>query len=196
MADISQALQAKSDQLNAMDIVGCEPVITIREVRYNPTAPSQKIWIFYHGDNNKPWKPSVGMGRILAGGWGVDSDNWIGKSVKIFCEPSVVYAGKEVGGVHIRAMSDIPERGINLMLAVNRSKRVPFHVDFLSMTRPEYPQAKFKAAFDTMVKAMHKGATIEQIIAQCQNTGDLTEAQLKALQEAAPKSIDDESEGE
>jgi hypothetical protein len=28
MADISQAMQAKSDQLNAVDIMGVEPVIT------------------------------------------------------------------------------------------------------------------------------------------------------------------------
>jgi len=194
MADISQALQAKSDQLNAMDIVGCEPVITIREVRYNPSAPSQKLWVFYNGDNGKPWKPSVGMGRILAGGWGTESDAWIGKSVKIFCEPSVKYAGKEVGGVHIRGMSHIPERGINLMLAINRGTRVPFHVEHLSMARPEYPHDRFENGFAAMSKALQDGKmTIEQIVAQCQKTGDLTQEQISRLQEVAPKP---ESDGE
>ena len=81
------------------------------------------------------------------------------------------------------------------MLALNRRKRIPFHVDFLSMARPAYPQDKFDSAFDAMVKAMKDGQTIEQIIARCQKTGDLTKEQLKRLQEAAPKSID-ENDGE
>lgn len=193
MADVSMAMQAKSDQLNSVDIMGCEPVITIREVKVFPTAQAQKVWIYYHGDNNRPWKPSVGMTRFIAANWGTESDNWIGKSVKIFMEPTVVYAGKEVGGIHIRAMSDINERGFRGTLVINRQKRVPFHIEYLDMSRPEYPEDKFNAGFDAMAAAMeNKQMTLQQVIARCQQTGDLTESQLQRLTEAAPIEIDEE----
>jgi hypothetical protein len=193
MADISMAMQAKSDQLNAVDIMGCEPVITIREVKVNLNAQAQKVWVYYHGDNNRPWKPSVGMTRFLAANWGTESDNWIGKSVKIFMEPTVIYAGKEVGGVHIRAMSDINERGFRGTLVINKQKRVPFHIEYLDMSRPQYPEGEFNSRFDKMEEAMqNKVMSLQQVIAQCQKTGDLTESQLQRLTEAAPIEIDEE----
>jgi len=193
MADVSFAAEAKSDQLNAVDIMGTEPVITIREVRVQ--KDDQPVWIFYNGDNNRPWKPSKGMIRILIAGWGKESEGWIGKSVQIFMEPSVRYGGKEVGGIQVRAMSHIPEQGLMCTLSINRSKRVPFSVGFLSMERPQYPADKFDSAFDSMVNQMKKGISIEQVVAQCQKTGDLSEDQLNRLQEAAPIPVEDDSEG-
>lgn len=191
MADISFAAQAKSDQLNAVDIMGCEPVLTIREVRVH--QGEQPVSVFYHGDNNRPWKPSKGMIRILMAGWGTESDNWIGKSVQVFMNPSVKYAGKEVGGIQIKAMSDIGQRGMTCALTINRQKREPFVVQHLNMQRPQYPQDKFDAGIDAMSKAMQKGTmTLQQVIARCQQTGDLTEQQLATLQQHAPVDIDEE----
>ena len=191
MADISFAMQAKSDQLNAVDIMGVEPVITIRDVQVR--NGEQPVWVFYHGDNNRPWKPSKGMIRILAAGWGTESQNWIGKSIQIYCEPGVTYGGKEVGGVRIRAMSDIDKRGIKATLTISRQKREPYPVKFLDMKRPQYPSDKFESTFDAMVKTMQDGKmTLQQIIARCQKTGDLTEEQMQRLSDAAPVEIEDE----
>ena len=64
MADISATLEAKSDQLNATDIFGAEPVIRVRDVQLKESA-EQPIWVYFDGDNNRPWKPSKGMRRIL-----------------------------------------------------------------------------------------------------------------------------------
>ena len=198
MADVTLAMQAKSDQLNATDIMGVEPIITIRDVKVNAGAQAQKVWVYYHGDNNRPWKPSVGMIRIIAAGWGADSDNWIGKSVQIFMEPSVIYAGKEVGGIRIRAMSDIPKRGLNATITISRTKREPYPVKFLSMDRPAYPADAFEKGFAAMVDMMKsKKMTLEQIIARCQQTGELTEEQFKRLSDAAPVEGDsDEQQSE
>lgn len=191
MADISFAAQAKSDQLNAVDIMGCEPVLTIRDVRV--LQGDQPVSVFYHGDNNRPWKPSKGMIRILMAGWGTESDYWIGKSVQVFMNPSVKYAGKEVGGIQVKAMSDISERGMTCALTINRQKREPFVVQYLNMQRPQYPQDKFDAGLTSMAKAMQDGTmSLQQVIAQCQKTGDLTENQLAALQQHAPVDIDEE----
>ena len=52
MTDVTFALAAKSDQLNAVDIIGVEPVIKIRKVEVKKTE-QQPVWIYYEGDNNK-----------------------------------------------------------------------------------------------------------------------------------------------
>jgi hypothetical protein len=192
MADVSQAMQAKSDQLNAVDIMGCEPIITIRDVVVR--QGDQPVSIYFNGDNNRPWKPSKGMIRILAAAWGNESANWIGKSAQLYMDSSVIYAGKEVGGIRVRALSDINTNGMAFMLTLNRQKRVPYPVGYLSMELPTYPEDKFNAGFETMVSWMNEGKSLEQIVAQCQRTGQLTEEQYKRLQEAAPVVADGDEE--
>lgn len=192
MADVSQAMQAKSDQLNAVDIMGCEPIITIRDVIVR--QGDQPVSVYFNGDNNRPFKPSKGMIRILAAAWGNESQNWIGKSVQIYMDPTVVYAGKEVGGIRIRALSDINPNGMTFMLTLNRQKRVPYPVGYLSMEMPAYPEDKFNEGFETMVKWMNEGKSLEQVVSQCQRTGQLTEEQYKRLQEAAPVVADGDAE--
>ena len=194
MADVSKALEAKSDQLNATDILGAEPVIRIRHV--DVKGSEQPIWVFFDGDNNRPWKPSKGMLRILAAAWGRDSDAWIGKHVQLIFESTVMYAGKEVGGIRIKALSDIPAAGINCALTISKTKREPYHVPLLKVQSKSYPADKFDAALPKMAAAMKEGTmTLVQVVAQCQKTGQLTPEQLKQLEAAAPVEVthDDES---
>lgn len=186
MADITQAMQAKSDQLNAVDIMGSPIVIKVRAVDYKH-GREQPVWVYYDGDNNRPWKPSKGMIRILCGAWGTETDAWIGRHARLEYESSVMYAGKEVGGVWVKAMSDIPEKGFNFSLAINRSKRIPFPVEFLKVEVKAYPQDKFDTVKQAMIDAMQSGKmTLPQVIAQCQKTGQLTQEQLKVLEQNAP----------
>lgn len=192
MPDISQTLEAKSDQLNAVDIIGAEPVIKIRKVEVKDN-PQQPIFIFFDGDNNRPWKPSKGMRRILAAAWGLDSDNWIGKQAQIYFEPSVKYAGEEIGGIRIKALSDIPKEGINCALTISRSKRQAYHVPLLVVEQVAYPEENFKKALPIMKKKMEAAEmSLQQVIAQCQKTGQLSESQLKRLEEAAPVEVEEE----
>jgi hypothetical protein len=196
MADVSKALEAKSDQLNATDILGAEPVIRIRAV--DVRGSEQPIWVYFDGDNNRPWKPSKGMLRILAAGWGRDSDGWIGKHVQLMFESSVIYAGKEVGGIRVKAMSDIPAAGMNCALTISKSKREPYHVPLLKVQSKIYPADKFDGLLPVMAKAMADGKmTLPQVVAQCQKTGQLTPEQLAQLEAAAPIEVSqDENEGE
>lgn len=191
MTDVSFAMQAKSDQLNAVDILGADRIIRIRDVRV--TKGEQPVSVFFDGDNNRPWKPSKGMIRILAAGWGTDSAAWIGRSALIYCDPSVKYAGQEVGGVRIRALSDIPAAGLRATIALSKQKREPYLVQFLDTARPAYPSDRFAAALPKMVEAMQSGTmTLQAVIAQCQKTGDLTPEQLAHLEQAAPVEIEHE----
>ena len=190
--DVSFALEAKSDQLNAVDIQGAEPVIHIREVVVRRTE--QPIAIYFEGDNGRPWKPSKGMARILAAAWGRDSGQWAGKHAQIYFEPSVKYAGKEVGGIRIRALSDIPAAGLNCTLTINSKQREPYHVPLLEVQAAEYPSDKFEQAFPAMASAMANGKmTLQQVIARCQQTGALSTEQMARLEDAAPVEVGDDT---
>lgn len=195
MSDVGFALEAKSDQLNAVDIMGAEPVIRIREVQVK--QGDQPVSIYFDGDNNRPWKPSKGMLRILAGAWGRESKQWVGRYAQLYFEPTVMYAGKEVGGVRIKALSDIDQRGLNFSLTINRQKREPYRVPLLEVQTAEYPASQFEKALPAMEKKMQAGEmTLQQVIAQCQKTGQLTTEQLKRLEEVAPVEIQDHDDEE
>ena len=193
MTDVSHALEAKSDQLNATDIIGVEPVIRIRDVKVK--SGEQPVAIYFDGDNNKPWKPSKGMLRVLAGAWGRDSSAWVGKHAQLYFEPTVRYAGVEVGGIRIRALSDIDSKGLAFALTISKQKREPYHVPLLKVQQSWYPEDKFTSALPVMKEMMHSGKkTLQQIVAQCQKTGQLTADQLKCLEEIAPIEVGNDND--
>lgn len=186
MADIREAMQAKSDQLNAQDIIGYEPVLLITSVTV--TRGEQPVSVHYHGDNGRPWKPSKGMLRGLSAGWGPETDNWIGKSVRVYNDETVKWAGKEVGGIRIREMSHIKETGIKYMLRESRQKVTEFFIGCFTPEFKTYPDAAFNKNLPVMIDKMNSGEmTIQQVIAHCQKTGgNLTDEQLKQLHMHAP----------
>ena len=196
MADIRFATQAKSDQLNAVDIQGADIVIRIRDVQVRQS--DQPISVYFEGDNNKPWKPSKGMIRLLEKAWGYESDNWIGKSAQLKFDPKVKWAGKEVGGVRIASLSDISKSGIETIFVHNRQQREMVKIAYLDTSRPAYPDDKFQTVFKAMVDKMNhedesKRWSLTQVIAKCQETGDLTKEQLEQLEQAAPIDTDGEA---
>lgn len=193
MSDVGFSLAAKSDQLNAIDIMGVEPVIKIREVKVVANT-DQPVSIYFDGDNNRPWKPSKGMLRILAGAWGRESSLWVGRQAQIYFEPSVTYGGKAVGGVRIRALSNIDPKGLQFSLTISRTKREPYPVPLLVIEAKAYPEEQFDALLPKMVAKMQGGKTLQQIIATCQKTGPLSEGQLKKLELSAPVIIDNDDD--
>lgn len=135
MASVYQAMQAKSDQLNFVDIGTSEVILFITGV--NVTNSDQPVSIFYQGCGDRPYKPSKGMIRVLSEAWGDESDNWIGKSIKLYGDPTVKWAGKEIGGLRIRALSDINTNGFDAFVALNRSTRRKTHIDYLDIPLTE-----------------------------------------------------------
>ena len=82
MASVKNAMKAKSDQLNFVDIGESELIIEITAV--DVRVGDQPVSIFYDGCDNRPFKPSKGVIRILDAAWGDESDDWIGKSIKLY----------------------------------------------------------------------------------------------------------------
>jgi len=177
--DVSAALQAKSTQLNALDLGG-ETVVTVTAVKVTNT--DQPVTVNFQGDNGKPWMPSLGMRRVLAECWGKDSSQWVGRSACIYCDPSVKWAGKEAGGIRIKALSHIDKKGHKTILRESRQKTVPYLVEYLEPpAAPMYPNDQFETALPQMLEAIKNGWTLEQIIAECSSVGQLTELQLARL---------------
>jgi ribosomal protein L37AE/L43A len=129
MPNVSHTIIAKSDQLNFDDIRSGEKILEITTV--NVTAGDQPVSIHYKDDLNKPYKPCKGMIRLICEAWGEESENWHGKSLKLYGEDSVRWAGAEIGGLRIRAMSDIDPRGMSSYVAVTRGKRRKVTIEYL-----------------------------------------------------------------
>ena len=121
MANVSHTVLAKSDQLNFDDFSGNKKVILITDVKVK--IGDQPVSVFYDGHNGKPWKPSLGMRRLLIEAYGNESDNWIGKSVELYGDATVKWAGAEIGGIRISALSDIDPKGLTAFIAISRGKR-------------------------------------------------------------------------
>lgn len=131
-------IEPKSDQMNADDLIGSNRIIKITRVVVTDAA-QQACSVFFEGDNGKPWKPCKGSGRVLVHAWGEDPKNYVGKFVELYRDPEAIYAGKKVGGIRVRAMSDI-EADFEFTETVSKSVRKPIKI--LKLTPPKQaPQA-------------------------------------------------------
>lgn len=89
--DLTQTIIAKSDQLNADDLVGADPV-TIKITRVQITGSAeQPIAISYEGDNGKPYMPGKSMRRVLVHAWGTDGAVYVGRSLTLYRDPEVKF---------------------------------------------------------------------------------------------------------
>ena len=152
--DISKALVAKSDQLNASDLTGAPIVATIAGVRRGDAT--KPVVVDLAGMDGRPWKPSKGMLRVIAHGWGTESDVWVGRLVKLVNNPEVIYAGEKVGGVEVIAMSHI---GADFTIPVRVSqKKVKQHtVAVLAEPQTEPWRAQWQAITNALTSAGYEG---------------------------------------
>lgn len=134
MTDMTHVIIAKSDQLNADDLIAAP--ITVRITKVKVTLETvQPVTIWYEGDNGKPWKPCKGQCRVLVHAWGKDPANYVGRLLTLFREPTVVYAGKKVGGIEISHMSDIKD-DFDFAITVSRGSKKVVRIKMLAAAKP------------------------------------------------------------
>lgn len=104
--DVSNAIVAKSDQLNAIDLVGRDVTVIIIDVKQGPADQPVHIITDAYGPS-RPWKASKTALRDIVQAWGTDSTVWVGRRITLFNDPEVLWAGQPVGGIRVRAMSHI-----------------------------------------------------------------------------------------
>lgn len=126
MSDMRSTIIPKSDQLNYDDLVNTSKTIKITKVVVKPSG-EQPVSVFYEGDNGKPYKPCKGMCRAMVIVWGDKSINYVGRSMTLFGNPSVVYAGFACGGIQISHMShmDAPK---TFALTEKKGSRKPYTI--------------------------------------------------------------------
>lgn len=124
--DISDTIIPKSDQLNADDLLAGP--ITIRITSVDVKAGEQPVSIHYEGENGRPYKPGLGMRRLLVAMWCKSSKAYPGRRLTLFNNPSITFGKDRTGGIQISHASHI-ERQFEFALTVRRGKRVPFFVD-------------------------------------------------------------------
>ena len=127
--DISDTLAPNSDQLDAVDLLGGPQTFTISRVsKGNPEQPVQ----IHLAEFDRPWRPGKSMRRVMVACWGPDANQYVGRSVRLWCDPKVSFGGADVGGVRILALSHIDKpRGIPLL--VSRGKSATYKVDVLKV---------------------------------------------------------------
>jgi hypothetical protein len=127
--DISDTIIPKSDQLNADDLITGPIMFTIQGVRKVPD-PKQSI-IIAIDQGRQPYKPCLSMRRVLARMWGKNASLWVGRSLVLFCDPSVTFGRDKVGGIRISHMSHINGRQ-SMMLTTTRGRRSEYTVEPLN----------------------------------------------------------------
>jgi len=131
--DVTKAIEPKSDQLNADDLLTGARTIRIREVKVAP-GQEQPVWIYFDGDNGKPWKSSKTGTRTLASIWGPDASKWIGLSCTIYCDEDVTWGGAKVGGIRVSHMEGLTSAR-TLMLTKTRGKKGATVIKPLEVTK-------------------------------------------------------------
>ena len=181
--DFSHAMQPKSDQLNADDLVVSSKIITITGVNVT-NSPKQPMTVYYDGDNGRPWKPCKSMMRVMAEIWKTtNSDDLVGKSLELFRDPTARYAGEEVGGIRIARMSHISKK-LEIMVSTSRGKRNKFIVSPIHVKQhiQPYPEQQFRESFTAMKEQIESGKmTSEAVITHCEKTGLLTDEQKQMI---------------
>lgn len=124
----------KSDQLNADQLLGGSMTVKVTEVSVSE-SPDQPVIVHYEGENGRPFKPCKSMRKVLIFAWGDDGTKWVGRSMTLFNDPEVKWAGVKFGGIRISHMSDI-EADLQLQLTATRGKKEPFIIKRLGV-RPQ-----------------------------------------------------------
>lgn len=137
MTDMTKAIAPKSDQLNSDDLIGCTKDIKITAV--NISSTEQPVSVRFEGDNGKPFKPCKSMCRVMVQCWGADANQYIGRTMRLYRDPEVTWAGMKVGGIRISHVSHI-DKPITMALTASKQKRALYTVEPLK-TAPASQEA-------------------------------------------------------
>lgn len=155
MNDMSSTIVAKSDQINAADLIGSSRTVTIREVRIK-AGDDQPVTILIEGDD-KGFRPCKGVRRLLVRVWGPDANKYIGQSMTLFCDPKVTWAGKEEGGIRVSHMTGLREKIVEYM-RTSRAATKPYEILPLKVEEQSDPARKWADGFVAKVgKAVNVG---------------------------------------
>lgn len=195
--DISDTIAPDSDQLDAVDLAAGPRVFTVKGVRKGNAEQPVQIDL---AEFPRPWRPGKSMRRVLVAVWGADASRYVGRRVKLYCDPDVTFGKDKVGGTRIAEMSDL-EKPRQVPLLVSRGKSAMFTVRPLveesaggALSRAEEPSDRITpeqlrqlvAAMDVAGIEPDARLTYARDITgrAIENAGELTGAEYDALIDA------------
>lgn len=163
VSDLRPTIIPKSDQLNAEQLLGGPMTITVTGVKVS-SNPEQPVSVHYEGEQGRPFRPCKTMRKLLVFAWGPDGNEWAGRSMTVYNDPSVKFGGDEVGGIRISHLSHIP-KAIEVSLTSTRGKKALYRVALLETTDAKHlKEMRAAADLDTLAaafKAAWKSTTSE-----------------------------------
>lgn len=190
MVDIRKSIEAKSDRLNADDLLGGSITIQIEDVCAG--SADNPVAVFYVGCKGKPWYPCKTMRRAMVAAWSDDGKSWVGKSCTLYRDADVIYGGVKVGGIRVSHFSDI-DADMVLSLSEKRGKKAQYRFKRLNPAQSQAEnaapsqdaQSSPNTEADKAIAAMDAAETIDRLAAI---TGSKKYAALIAeLQTSAPE---------
>lgn len=155
-------IQAKSDQLNAEDLIGGPRTVTVTGVKITE-SDGQPVWIGFEGDNGKPFKPCKTVRRLLVRVWGDDSTVYAGRSMTLYLDPEVKYGGMKVGGIRVSHVSHI-DGPQSFFLTETRGKKRQITVKPLARPEPQrIPQEPEPAVLQDALAELDAAESIDAL---------------------------------
>lgn len=124
--DLTNTIQAKSDQVNADDLISGPITVTVESV--SAGSAEQPVDIHLVERPGKAYRPSKSMRRVLVACWGKEAANYAGRRMTLYRDPSVKFGGEAIGGIKISHLSHIEKRQ-SIALTVKRGQRQAHTVD-------------------------------------------------------------------
>jgi len=146
--DITETTAPKSDQQSFEDFpLGMTRIVTVTAVNRN--SDDQPVNVELAEFPGRPFRPNKSMRRVLRDVWGADTNTYVGKRLELFGNPDVMWGGKKVGGVQIKAMSDI-DSPKSVQLTVTKGTRGKFTVQPLAAPKARDWDAELTLAGDNL----------------------------------------------
>lgn len=101
-----------STYLEKEDLKNREFRVAIGEIATEKVGDDQKMVIYFQGAQ-KGMVCNRTNADTIADLYGEDTDSWIGRELILYVDPTVMYAGKRVGGVRVKAPPRRPADGGN-----------------------------------------------------------------------------------
>jgi hypothetical protein len=151
--DVRKAIEPRSDQLNADDLLTGPIVVTITGVKRGNREQPINVEI----EGHKPYKPCKTMLRVLTVSYSEYAKDWVGQRLKLYCDPEVKFGGVKVGGIRISHLSGIASRR-TYTLTMTKGKKAEVTVDPLDTFSAE--EVKF---VESTTKAIDSAKSLDDL---------------------------------
>jgi len=185
--EILASIVAKSDQLNADDLIGGPITVAITKVRKGDRE--QPIVVEIEG--RQPYKPCKTMRRVLIAVFGDEPGPWVGERMTLYRDPEVMYAGLKVGGIRISHLSKLTNPR-TFVLTERRGKKAEITIHPIQDKLPE-PTVEEQAFIETataLIQAADSVAKLRDIGVMLKEEPATVQAAMRPIYAARKKELE------